>query len=225
MAATGSMTVAAICIAADSGEHDVSVPKAFRRVRGLTLLELALRPFTAHAGIRDVVVVAPAARVDETISLAPSARVVAGGASREESVSCGLVALASDIDTVLVHDADRPFVPSALVDRVLAALAAGADAVVPVLPVTDTIKRVDATGVVIETLDRSALVNMQTPQGFRRTVLAASHARARDATAADDATLIEASGGCVVTVDGADEAFKIARPWDLMLAEAVVADD
>jgi 2-C-methyl-D-erythritol 4-phosphate cytidylyltransferase len=224
MAAHGRSTVAAILVAAGGGTRlGAAVPKAFCEVRGRTLLEHARAVFANHARIGQVVIVAPAGQLDRARALIGSGHVVAGGANRQASVSCGLAALGPDIDTVLVHDVARPFVPSAVLDRVLGALDAGADAVIPARPVTDTIKRVDATGAVVETVDRSALWAVQTPQGFRRSVLVAAHEFAPDAGATDDAGLVEARGGRVVVVDGADEAFKITRPWDLLLAEALAA--
>jgi 2-C-methyl-D-erythritol 4-phosphate cytidylyltransferase len=114
-------------------------------------------------------------------------------------------------------------VPAAVIDRVLEAIGAGADAVIPARPVTDTIKRVAPGGVVAETLDRSTLWAVQTPQGFGRKLLVAAHDAAPIGDVTDDAGLIEAHGGTVVVVDGADDAFKITRPWDLVLAEAVAA--
>ena len=120
--------------------------------------------------------------------------------TRLDSVRVGLAALADDVDAVLVHDVARAFVPPAVIDRVIAALADGADAVVPGLPVIDTIKRVDADEVVLATVDRSELRAIQTPQGFRRSALVAAHAGAPEAT--DDAALIEAGGGQVVVVAG-----------------------
>ncbi len=150
--------------------------------------------------------------------------VVAGGHTRQASVSLALQALPDDVDVVLVHDAARPLVPTTLIDSVAAAVRGGADAVVPGLPVPDTIKSVDAADVVSATLDRSELRAIQTPQGFRRTTLAEAHAAADpDAPATDDAGLVEALGGKVVVVLGDDEAFKVTRPLDLLLAEAVLA--
>ncbi len=223
MAAHGQLTVAAILVAAGDGRRlGAGVPKAFCEVRGRTLLEHALGPFTTHAAVRDIVVVAPAGQLEPSARAAGAGvMVVAGGATRQQSVRAGLAVLAPDIDTVLVHDVARPFVPADVIDRVLAALVAGADAVIPARPVTDTIKRVSVDGVVAETLDRSALWAVQTPQGFRRSALVAAHDAAPDGDVTDDAGLIEAHGGSVVVVDGADEAFKITRPWDLVLAEAV----
>ena len=225
MAANGQLTVAAILVAAGDGRRLGSpVPKAFCEVRGRTLLEHALGPFVAHPAVRDVAVVAPADLLERCVELTGAGvTVVAGGATRQASVRAGLAALAPDVDAVLVHDVARPFVPVEVLDRVLAALAGGAVAVIPALPVTDTIKRVDAGRVVAETLDRSTLRAVQTPQGFDRAVLVAAHDAAPSGDVTDDAGLVEARGGTVVVVDGADEAFKITRPWDLVLAEAVAA--
>ena len=224
MVVPDQLTVAAIVVAAGSGSRlGADLPKAFCVVRGRTLLEHALPAFTDHPGVRDVVVAAPPAHVERAASLAGGAAVIAGGASRQASVSCGLAALAADIDAVLVHDVARAFVPGPVIDRVLAALADGADAVIPARPVTDTVKRVDNTGAVVETIDRSTLWAVQTPQGFRRSVLVAAHQSAPEDAATDDAGLVEARGGRVVVVEGADEAFKITRPWDLLVAEAVAA--
>ncbi|MEP6598687.1 MAG: 2-C-methyl-D-erythritol 4-phosphate cytidylyltransferase [Actinomycetota bacterium] len=222
MAAHGHLTVAAILVAAGDGARlGGSVPKAFCEIGGQTLLERALRPFAAHAGVRDLVVVARADQLDRAAGLAPLARVVAGGATRQASVACGIAALSEDVDTVLVHDVARPFVPAEVIDRVLAALMSGADAVVPTTQVLDTVKRVAPSGAVLETVDRSTLRAAQTPQGFRRGVLEAAHRHSAAAVSTDDAALVEACGGRVVVVDGADESFKITRPWDLLLAEAV----
>ena len=216
------MRIAAILVAAGMGQRlGADVPKAFCTVRGRTLLSYAHARFAAHPLVDRVIVVAAADRVEDAKALTGS-DVVAGGATRQESVAAGLAALPADIDAVLVHDVARAFAPAEVIDRVVAALRDGADAVIPTRPVTDTIKRVDGDGRVIETVDRSTLAAVQTPQGFRRDVLVAAHAAAA-AHVTDDAGLVEALGGTVVAVDGADEAFKITRPWDLLLAEAVAA--
>jgi 2-C-methyl-D-erythritol 4-phosphate cytidylyltransferase len=216
------MTVAAILVAAGSGSRlGADVPKAFVEVGGRTLLEHACAGL-ALSGVRDLLVVAPADWVRRASELC-AATVVPGGATRQQSVAAGLQALAADVDVVLVHDVARPFVPSGVVDRVLAALEAGADAAIPGCPVTDTIKQVDRSGEVVATVDRTALIAVQTPQGFRRAVLVAAHAAASASDATDDAALVEAAGGRVVIVEGAREAFKITDAWDLALAESVVA--
>ncbi|MBA3744975.1 2-C-methyl-D-erythritol 4-phosphate cytidylyltransferase, partial [Sporichthya sp.] len=123
---------------------------------------------------------------------------------------------------VLVHDAARPLVPVELVDAVAAAVRAGAEAVIPALPVADTIKQVEG-GLVVATPDRSGLAAVQTPQGFSREVLEKAHAAATGDTATDDAGLVERLGLPVRTVPGSEEAFKVTRPVDLLLAEAILA--
>jgi 2-C-methyl-D-erythritol 4-phosphate cytidylyltransferase len=218
MAATGSMPVAAILVAAGSGVRlGADVPKAFVEIAGRTLLAHALERFLAHPAIRDVVVALPAGTPAEVVSPAVG---IPGGATRQESVAAGLAALAPDVDLVLVHDVARPFVPARMIDAVLAALHDGADAAVPIVPIHDTVRRVDVAGALVETVDRSTLVAVQTPQGFRRTVLAAAHARDVALTATDDAVLVEAMGGSVVAVPGDEAAFKITTPADLVRAQA-----
>jgi 2-C-methyl-D-erythritol 4-phosphate cytidylyltransferase len=217
-----AMRIAAILVAAGAGQRlGADVPKAFCTVQGRTLLSYAHARFAAHPAVGPMIVVAPSDRLEHAKALT-GAVVVAGGATRQDSVAAGLAALPPEVDAVLVHDVARAFVPAEVIDRVVAALRDGADAVIPTRPVTDTIKRVDARGRVVETVERSTLVAVQTPQGFRRDVLVAAHA-AGPIGVTDDAGLVEALGGTVVAVDGADEAFKITRPWDLLLAEAVAA--
>lgn len=166
---------------------------------------------------------APGGEVEQAAKLIPEAAVVAGGATRQQSVSAGLAALVEDVELVLVHDVARAFVPSEVIDRVIAALADAA-AVIPVLPVTDTIRRCDpATGDLHETVDRTTLSAVQTPQGFRREALIAAHAAAGDTDATDDASLVESQGGRVLGVAGDALAFKITYPLDLILAEAVAS--
>lgn len=166
---------------------------------------------------------APAALVERARELVPGVSVVAGGDSRQRSVACGLRALAADVDAVLVHDVARALAPSELISRVLDGLRLpGADAAVPFLPVSDTIRSADDSGWLGEVVDRSTLRAIQTPQGFHRAVLERAHARAAtDAT--DDAALVQAIGGRVAGVRGDPRAFKITVPLDLVLAEALVA--
>lgn len=156
--------------------------------------------------------------------------VVPGGETRQESVRLGLDALPARIDTVLVHDAARPLVPAGTVDAVAAAVRGGAPAVVPALPVSDTVKEVEPRGEgapepVTGTPDRSRLRAVQTPQGFAREVLVEAHERValQGEGATDDAGMVERLGVEVVVVPGHEEAFKVTRPLDLVLAEAVLA--
>lgn len=199
------------------------VPKALHELVGEPLLVHAVRGLRRVPEVGPVVVAAPQAELAAVRGLlAPyDVEVVAGGASRQESVRLALAALPPGVELVLVHDAARCLVPVEVAVAVIAALRAGADAVVPVLALTDTVKHVDGDRV-LGTVDRAALRAVQTPQGFRRQVLVAAHEAGLQA-ATDDAGLVEAAGGRVRTVPGHDEAFKITRPFDLLLAEAVLA--
>lgn len=272
-------------------------PKALRLLAGEPLLVHAIRRVAAAASVRQIVVAAPAADVEAVRALlAPIApvTVVAGGAERQESVSIALAQVPPDVDIVLVHDAARSLTPPTLIESVAAAVRAGAPAVIPVLPVVDTIKEVGpapavderaklsdpgasldpaqrwgggggglraedeigppaggGTGlpalgetglsaqggiglsaqggigvpalgeIVLGTVDRAALRSVQTPQGFRHSVLAAAHAAATDPLT-DDAGLVEKAGLPVLCVPGSELALKITRPLDLVLAEALL---
>lgn len=225
MAANDQLIVAAIVVAAGSGSRlGAELPKAFVRIAGRTLLEHAVGRLGEHPRITSIVVAAPPASVVEARLLVPDATVVAGGPTRQQSVALALSAVAAEADLVLVHDAARAFVPLETVSRVIAALDAGADGVVPTLPVSDTIRAADpVTGELGGLVDRSRLLAMQTPQGFRRDVLAKAHADAPGTDATDDAALVEALGHRVVAVRGDERAFKVTVPLDLALAEALLS--
>jgi 2-C-methyl-D-erythritol 4-phosphate cytidylyltransferase len=199
-------------------------PKALRLLGGETLLVHAVRRIAAAPSVRLVVVAAPAADVESVRELLASVApviVVAGGAERQESVSLALAQVPADIAIVLVHDAARALTPPELIESVASAVRGGLPAVIPVLPVVDTVKQVDDGEVVIGTVDRSALRSVQTPQGFRHDVLAAAHAAAADSLT-DDAGLVEKVGLPVTCVPGSELAMKITRPLDLILAEALL---
>ncbi|WP_435205383.1 2-C-methyl-D-erythritol 4-phosphate cytidylyltransferase [Micromonospora sp. bgisy143] len=200
-------------------------PKALRLLAGEPLLVHAVRRLAAAASVHTIVVAAPAAEVTGVRALlAPVApvTVVAGGAERQASVAAALAAVPEGPTIILVHDAARALTPPELVESVAAAVRDGQPAVIPVLPVVDTIKEVDADEVVLGTVDRSALRAVQTPQGFRRSVLAAAHAAAGDPLT-DDAGLVEKQGVAVACVPGSEYALKITRPFDLALAEHLLA--
>ena len=229
--------------AAGRGERlGPGAPKALRGLGGVPLLVHAVRALSRARAVTLVVVVAPADGVDRVRSLldqagldgsggGPQLRVVAGGGTRQESVRLGLAVLPPEVDVVLVHDAARPLVPVSVVDAVARAVDQGAEAVVPAVPLADTVKLVgpaDAPGrpePVLGTPDRATLRAVQTPQGFRRDLLQSVHDKAlSDAVdATDDAGLVERYGGQVMVVPGHEEAFKVTRPLDLVLAEAVLA--
>lgn len=196
-------------------------PKALRALAGEPLLVHAVRGLRAAPSVGPIVVAATDVRLVEDLLRPYDVVVVAGGAERQDSVRLALQALDPSVELVLVHDAARCLTPPALVEAVVAALRAGADAVVPVLPVADTVKSVDGS-TVVGTVDRSSLRAVQTPQGFARPALERAHASGLRA-ATDDAGLVERCGGTVRTVPGSEEAFKVTRPIDLLLAEAVLA--
>jgi 2-C-methyl-D-erythritol 4-phosphate cytidylyltransferase len=219
------VTVAVLVPAAGRGERlGPGVAKALRDLAGEPLLVHAVRGLRGAPSVGPIVVAAPPTEVGrvEQLLAAYDVVVVPGGDERQDSVRLALAALDPGVDLVLVHDAARALTPVAVVEAVVAALRAGADAVVPVLPVSDTVKRVAGDRVLV-TVDRSDLRVVQTPQGFRREVLAAAHAQAGPA-ASDDAALVERLGRPVVTVPGSEEAFKVTRPFDLAMAEAVLRD-
>ena len=178
-----------------------------------------------------MVVVAPAEhrdRVRDLTSALPipkgvQVRSVAGGATRSASVARGLAALSSGIGIVLVHDAARALAPVEVFDRVVAHVRAGHSAVIPVLPVADTIKAVDPLGRVRQTLERSTLRAVQTPQGFLRETLEHAHA-VPGGEITDDAGMVERLGGTVSTVPGDPAALKITTAHDLRVAGTFLAD-
>lgn len=219
------MTLGALIPAAGSGVRlGVGGPKALHPVGGVPMLLRTLTALATAGIVERLVVAAPPDEVPEVrrlvTALPITVLVVPGGASRVDSVRLALEALPPQVAAVLVHDAARPFAPPSLVTAVARALADGAEAVVPVLPLVDTVKLVDAAGQVVRTLDRSMLRAAQTPQGFRTDLLRRAHANSAAAAATDDAALVEAVGGRIVTVPGHPEAFKITTRLDLLLAEA-----
>ena len=217
------MSVAAIVPAAGRGDRlAADHPKALVQLGGVPLIVHAVRTLLAMTDMSLVVVAAPADRVNEVRALVPDATVVAGGGSRQDSVRRALDALPDDVEIVLVHDAARALAPVSLAERVLSAVRTGCDAVVPGLAVADTVKQVDDSGHVVATLDRSTLRAVQTPQGFRRSVLDAVHRAATGSDVTDDAGLAEAAGIEVCVVAGEPEAFKVTTPFDLAIAEAVL---
>jgi 2-C-methyl-D-erythritol 4-phosphate cytidylyltransferase len=195
------------------------------------MLVHAVRALAASRSVDLVVVAAPGDQLDAVSAMladhdvAADVTVVTGGETRQDSVARALIALPADVDVVLVHDAARPLVPEELVTAVVSAVRSGHEAVVPGLPVVDTVKQVDAAEDVVTTVDRSVLRAIQTPQGFQRALLQRAHASADldDAPATDDAGLVERIGGRVHVIPGHEEAFKVTRPFDVVMAEAVLA--
>ncbi|MEE6295584.1 2-C-methyl-D-erythritol 4-phosphate cytidylyltransferase [Georgenia wangjunii] len=254
------MVSGAVLTAAGSGTRlGHARPKALVELDGEPLVLRAARALAASGCVAHVVVTAPVDHACDVAALFPAAAgavrgtetpgvihsgtvpgtdvpvtVVVGGSTRQASVAAGLTALPDDVDVVLVHDAARALATPELVRRVVDAVRAGHRAVVPAVPVSDTIKEVDVGSAdgggapVRRTLDRAVLRAVQTPQGFDRAQLEAAHAaglaRAADEglAASDDAGLVEAMGEPVWVVPGEVVAMKITTPLDLALAELLL---
>ena len=210
------MPVWTIVVAAGSGTR-FGRAKQYERLGDRRVLDWALE--AARAVSEGVVLVVPpdsAARREPGVDA-----VVPGGATRSESVRAGLAAVPGEADVVVVHDAARPLAAIALFEAVVAAVAAGADAAIPAIPVSNTVKRVEGERVV-STVERADLVEVQTPQCFAASALRAAHAGEAEAT--DDAALIEAAGGSVVVVPGDPANLKLTHPHDLVVARALLGE-
>ena len=222
--------VVAVVPAAGSGERlGAGVPKALVPLAGEPILAHAVRALVADPRVGLIVLAAPDGLEDPMVAAASEVagpvRVVAvtGGATRAASVRNALAAVPDEFSVVLVHDAARCLVPVEVVTAVIDAVAAGARAVVPGLPVVDTIREVSLDGG-SRTIDRASLRAVQTPPGFPRERLCQAHADG-DPAATDDAGMVEALGMPVVLVPGDPRAFKVTTPLDLLLAEALVAPE
>jgi 2-C-methyl-D-erythritol 4-phosphate cytidylyltransferase len=216
---------AAILLAAGSGKRiGATRPKAFLPIGERPMLSVAAAAAAASPRIGALVVAAPPGYEDEARSsvegLSLPTTVLTGGRTRQASVRAALSALAPDAEVVVVHDAARPFAPPDLFTEVIRAVEAGADGAIPVVPVTDTVKRLDGIRVV-DTIDRTELANAQTPQAFRVRALRAAHERAatEGADVTDDAALLERTA-TVVAVVGDPMNFKITTLLDLARAES-----
>ncbi|GAA2637572.1 2-C-methyl-D-erythritol 4-phosphate cytidylyltransferase [Streptomyces vastus] len=231
----GAGTAAVIPAAGRGVRLGPGAPKALRALNGTPMLIHAVRAMAASRAVSLVVVVAPPDGAAEVKSLLDTHSlpertdflVVPGGDTRQESVKLGLDVLPPGIDIVLVHDAARPLVPVDTVDAVIEAVRDGAPAVVPALPLADTVKEVEprpdgSPEPVVATPERARLRAVQTPQGFDRDTLLHAHETVTDGVT-DDASMVEQLGKPVVVVPGHEEAFKVTRPLDLVLAEAVLA--
>ena len=207
----------AIVVAAGRGER-FGGAKQHEVIAGRRCVDWSIE--AASAACDGVVVVVPPGEADGPSGRLSGERGVAGGATRSESVRNGLAAVPDDVEVIVVHDAARPAASVDLFRAVIDAVADGADAAFPGEPVTDPVTRVD-DDVVIETLDRSTLVSVQTPQAFRAVALRAAHAAGDDAT--DDCALVERAGGRVVVVPGDPANRKLTDRSDLAALEAVLS--
>ena len=225
-----SRDLAVVIVAAGKGERlGAAVPKAFFPIAARTLLSYAAERALAASGLIQLIVAAPHELIDEarlTVeNLVGDSRirldVVAGGDTRQGSISRALAVVDPDVDVILVHDAARAFAPTSVFDRVADAVREARRGVIPVEPVVDTIKRVSGD-VVLETVDRTELRAAQTPQGFVAEQLLSAYASA-EADHTDDASLMQSVGHSIGFVAGDASGFKITTPADVDRAYALVA--
>lgn len=220
---------AVIIVAAGRGQRFGSeTPKQYLSVHGQTLIHHAVSAFVNHPRIDTVV---PVIHPDDAEPLRKALKgldymtPVAGGATRQQSVLNGLEALAGLApDMVLVHDAARPMVSARLIDRVLDGLEC-APGVIPALQVVDTLKRVDDSGLITDTVSRDGLWRAQTPQGFLYPALLTAHRRVAGQSLTDDAAVMETQGHAVALVVGEETNLKVTTPEDLVRMEAIMAAD
>jgi len=218
--------IAALIVAAGRGERlGGGIPKQYQKLAGLTLLRRSLRAFAANPGIGNVMAVI--GREDELHYDGCAERLDVlppcfGGATRQDSVRAGLEALAEHApDFVLIHDAARPLVSHALIGRVIAALESGADAAVPLLPVSDTLWRRADDG--WDVVPREGAMRAQTPQGFRYDAILKAHREHRHEAVTDDMALAERAGLRIAAVAGEESNMKITTPEDMVTAERLLA--
>jgi 2-C-methyl-D-erythritol 4-phosphate cytidylyltransferase len=221
--------VGVVIVAGGSGSRAGSSElKQFRWVAGKPMLLHSLQAFQARADVAMVVCVLPKAYVGDPPpwlfqSDIERLLISVGGRERQESVENGLQDLPAGVEIVVVHDAARPLVTDAVIDRVIAEARAGHGAIAA-LPVVDTLKEVDADGRIIRTVDRAHLWRAQTPQAFPRELLLRAHREARASgltTATDDAALCEQAGIPVVVVRGTERAMKVTEDADFKRADAL----
>jgi 2-C-methyl-D-erythritol 4-phosphate cytidylyltransferase len=218
----------AVLVAAGRGDRlGLDRPKAFAKLNGRPLLAESLERLEASEWVDSIVVVAPRDWEEPSILLAEeigAAKVTAcvtGGASRAESVRAGVAEVPEEALVVLVHDAARPLLPPEVVERLLSPLGEGWDGAVPAMPVADTLKRVGDDGTVAETIERSGLYAVQTPQAFLAPALRDALAGGTDAS--DCASLVERRGGRIRVVDGDARLLKVTTASDLAFVESLLA--
>ncbi|MEQ8825718.1 MAG: bifunctional 2-C-methyl-D-erythritol 4-phosphate cytidylyltransferase/2-C-methyl-D-erythritol 2,4-cyclodiphosphate synthase [Filomicrobium sp.] len=227
------MTIAALIVAAGRGTRAAtanSQPKQYTVIGGKPMLAYAIKSLSAHPEINTVTVVIhpdDQAAYEQAIASAPTEKLtapVAGGATRQASVLCGLEAISeaqTKTDRVLIHDAARPFVSTAVIDGVINALKKN-DGALPALPLADTLKRTNPKGLITETLPRADLWRAQTPQGFQLIQILDAHRKAAEQTAqefTDDAAIAEWAGMKVVVTPGSRDNEKITTAEDLALSK------
>ena len=223
--------IAVVLVAAGRGERlGAGVPKALAQIAGEPLITHAIRNVLSLQNLIELVIAVPGDRLDEFGSIITDAaaaetspikiRVVSGGETRQQSIANGLAALTLEDGVALIHDVARALAPLELFERVADMVITTGHGAVPVLPVADTIKRIDLRNTVLETVDRSTLAAAQTPQGFPLNALRAAYSNAA-AEYTDDAALFQSAGGEVIAVTGNTMAFKVTTPDHLQQAEAL----
>lgn len=225
----GAHRLGVILVGAGSGERlGAGTPKAFVELGGKTLLERGVETVLSLEGPGHLVVVAPESHAAAALAVLETqtehtgaswtTNVAVGGSERHVSVMNGLEQMPEWVDIVLVHDIARPLTPADLFRDVLHAVRERQASVVPVLPVADTIKRIDDSNLIVETVDRSRLVSSQTPQGFLRNELEVAYATA-PGHMTDDAAVVQASGLPVTTIEGSAQAHKLTTQADAELLQ------
>lgn len=219
--------VAVVIPAGGAGRRMGGVAKPLLELGGMPVLARSLQQFLDRSDVHWVVVALTPALYDHApvwLTRDPRVRTVTGGAERSDSVRRALAAVPLEADIVLVHDAARPLVSADVIERCVAAAAAGR-AVIAAIPVVDTIQEVDDGGRITGTPDRRRFWLAQTPQAFPADLLRRAHERAQAerVAATDDATLVARFGGTVTIVEGAQENLKITTPADIAIAEALLA--
>lgn len=218
----GDMRVGVVIPAAGVGRRMGGCRKPFLALRGEPLIQHSLRSFLTHPSVTALrVALSPEDASDCPAwlrDLDPRLAVVAGGDNRADSVRAALEAL-PDVDVVLVHDAARPLVTRAIIDRCIGAVGTGIGAVAG-WPASDTLKEVDDDLRVLATPDRSRIWHAQTPQAFPAELLRHAYAAWDGREATDDGVLVEMAGGTVVMVEGSAINLKVTRPEDIAVAEA-----
>ena len=226
-----SLVVALVPAAGRGLRMGGAVPKQFLSLGGEPLIVQSLRTLQASSVVDQIVLAVPFADVeyckDEIVSryrFTKVAKVVAGGAERQDSVRYALTQIPSDTEIVLIHDAVRPFVTQRMLEEVVAAARKEGAAIIA-LPMRDTVKQVRTDGTIERTVDRTPLWLAQTPQAFRRNWIESAHkkAHAEGIRATDDAFLVEWLGYSVAVVEGSGENIKVTRPEDLVIGEAILA--
>lgn len=222
--------VIGVITAGGSGRRlGAGVPKFEVEVLGRPLVMYPLETFQRARSVDRLILTLPEQSMERwtaatlrELGITKAIRSIAGGDNRQESVFNALEAIGDDGEIVVVHDGARPLVAVDLIESVVS-IPVGADGVIPVVPLADTVKEVES-GKVVRTLDRTRLAAVQTPQAFRLEVLSAAYRRARadGFVGTDDSSLVERVGGTVVTVAGRRDNFKVTYPEDLESVEAAL---